>query len=113
VFSVLAPLVDVALFWRLAMSSYDFWQHPAQFDGDTLQKVCLYYLVFLVVDLASAAIALAMEKIEKWSLVRWLMLQRFGYRQLMYDIVVKAVLTAALGPLVGWGKLDRKATVPS
>ena len=42
VFSVLAPLVDVALFWRLAMSSYDFLQHPAQFDGDSLRKVCFY-----------------------------------------------------------------------
>jgi cellulose synthase/poly-beta-1,6-N-acetylglucosamine synthase-like glycosyltransferase/peptidoglycan/xylan/chitin deacetylase (PgdA/CDA1 family) len=111
VFSVLAPLVDMALFWRLAMSSYDFLQHPAQFDGDSLRKVCFYYLAFLVVDVASAAIALAMETKEKWSLVPWLVLQRFGYRQLMYYIVVKAVLTAALGPLVGWGKLDRKATV--
>jgi peptidoglycan/xylan/chitin deacetylase (PgdA/CDA1 family)/GT2 family glycosyltransferase len=110
-FSLLAPLVDVTLFWRLAMSSYDFLQHPDQFDGDTLQKVCLYYLVFLVVDLTSAAIALGMDKKEQWSLVPWLVLQRFGYRQLMYYIVVKAMLAAAIGPLVGWGKLERKATV--
>jgi len=110
-FSLLAPLVDLTLIWRLAMSSYDFLQHPDQFDSDTLQKVLLYYLAFLVVDLASAAIALAMEKNEKWSLVPWLVLQRFGYRQLMYYIVVKAVLAAAVGPLVGWGKLERKATV--
>jgi len=39
------------------------------------------------------------------------MLQRFGYRQLMYVIVIKAALTAAVGPLVGWGKLERKSTV--
>jgi cellulose synthase/poly-beta-1,6-N-acetylglucosamine synthase-like glycosyltransferase/peptidoglycan/xylan/chitin deacetylase (PgdA/CDA1 family) len=110
-FSLLAPLVDVALLWRLAMSSYDLLQHPDQFDGDTLRKVCLYYLAFLVIDLTSAAIALVMEKREKWTLVPWLVLQRFGYRQLMYYIVVKAMLTAALGPLVGWGKLDRKSTV--
>jgi hypothetical protein len=38
-------------------------------------------------------------------------LQRFGYRQMMYYIVIKATIAALLGPLVGWGKLDRKATV--
>jgi len=38
-------------------------------------------------------------------------LQRFGYRQVMYWIVLKALGAAALGPLVGWGKLERKSTV--
>jgi peptidoglycan-N-acetylglucosamine deacetylase len=111
VFSLLAPLVDIALIWRIALSSYDVLQHHDQFDADTLQKVCLYYLAFLAIDLASATIAIAMERKEKWSLVPWLVLQRFGYRQLMYYIVVKALFTAALGPLVGWGKLERKSTV--
>jgi hypothetical protein len=36
--------------------------------------------------------------------------QRFGYRQLMYYVVVKAVVTAVRGPRVGWGKLERRAT---
>jgi len=109
--SLLAPLVDAALFWQLAMSTYDVLQHPDQFDGDTLRKVLIYYLAFLLIDLTSAAIALAMDRKAKWSLVPWLVLQRFGYRQLMYYVVVKAVLAAGLGPLVGWGKLERKATV--
>ena len=68
-------------------------------------------LAFLVVDLGSAALALAMERGEKWGLLPWLVLQRFGYRQLMYWIVLKALAAAALGPLVGWGKLERKSTV--
>jgi peptidoglycan-N-acetylglucosamine deacetylase len=110
-FSLLAPLVDVALVWRLALSSYDLLQHPDQFDSDTLLKVLCYYLVFLLIDCTSAAIALAMERKEKWSLLPWLVLQRFGYRQLMYYVVVKAMLAAVLGPLVGWGKLERQATV--
>jgi peptidoglycan-N-acetylglucosamine deacetylase len=110
-FSLLAPLVDVALVWRLALSSYDLLQHPDQFDSDTLLKVLCYYLAFLLIDCTSAAIALAMERKEKWSLLPWLVLQRFGYRQLMYYVVVKAMLAAVLGPLVGWGKLERQATV--
>jgi cellulose synthase/poly-beta-1,6-N-acetylglucosamine synthase-like glycosyltransferase/peptidoglycan/xylan/chitin deacetylase (PgdA/CDA1 family) len=109
--SLLAPLVDVALIWQLAMSTYDVLQHPDQFDGDTLRKVLIYYLAFLFIDLTSAAIALAMERKEKWSLAPGLVLQRFGYRQLMYYVVFKAVLAASLGPLVGWDKLERKSTV--
>ena len=38
-------------------------------------------------------------------------LQRFGYRQIMYYVVLKSVMTAISGPVVGWGKLTRKATV--
>jgi len=32
-----------------------------------------------------------MEKRENWSLLWWLMLQRFGYRQLMYYVVVRSI----------------------
>jgi len=41
----------------------------------------------------------------------WLMLQRFGYRQIMYYVVVRSIVTALRGPFVGWGKLERTATV--
>ncbi len=109
--SVVAPLVDVALIWQLSFSALKLVQHQDQFDLDALRKVFIYYLAFLIVDLGSAALALAMERREKWSLLPWLVLQRFGYRQLMYYIVLKASITAAVGPLVGWGKLERKATV--
>ena len=111
--TVIAPLVDVALIWQLAISGLKLFEHQDQFDPGDLRKICLYYLAFLVVDLGSAALALAMERRERWSLLPWLMLQRFGYRQLMYVIVIKAALAAAVGPLVGWGKLERKSTVAS
>jgi cellulose synthase/poly-beta-1,6-N-acetylglucosamine synthase-like glycosyltransferase len=109
--SLLAPFVDFVLIWRLALSAFDFIEHRDQFDGQTLEKVLLYYLVFLVVDLTSAALALAIERNEQKSLLPWLALQRFGYRQLMYYVVIKAGLAALFGPLVGWNKLERKSTV--
>ena len=37
--------------------------------------------------------------------------QRFGYRQLMYYVVVRSISTAMRGPFVGWGKLERMGTV--
>ena len=51
------------------------------------------------------------EKRENWGLLWWLVLQRFGYRQLLYYVLVKSVTNAAKGHFVGWGKLERKATV--
>ena len=64
-----------------------------------------------MVDLGSAALAFAIERREKLTLLPWLVLQRFGYRQLMYYVVLKAGFAALFGPMVGWNKLDRKSTV--
>jgi cellulose synthase/poly-beta-1,6-N-acetylglucosamine synthase-like glycosyltransferase/peptidoglycan/xylan/chitin deacetylase (PgdA/CDA1 family) len=109
--SLIAPLVDIALVWRLLETGLQYLEHQDQYDPQALYKVLFFYLAFLVLDLGSAALALAMEQREKWSLLPGLVWQRFGYRQFMYWIVLKAVLTAAVGPLVGWGKLERKSTV--
>ena len=37
--------------------------------------------------------------------------QRFGYRQLLYAVVLRAVTAALTGPKVGWGKLERSGSV--
>jgi hypothetical protein len=97
--------------WQLIVSGLDVIEHGSQFDSASLQKVVLYYLVFLMVDLGSAALAFAIERREKLSLLGWLVLQRFGYRQLMYYVVLKAGFAALFGPMIGWNKLDRKSTV--
>jgi len=52
-----------------------------------------------------------LEKREQWSLLWRLFLQRFCYRQVMYYVMARSVLTAIKGVVVGWGKLERKATV--
>jgi peptidoglycan-N-acetylglucosamine deacetylase len=67
----------------------------------------------MAVDLLAASIAFLLERKEDRSLLWWLMLQRFGYRQIMYYVVAKSVVKALQGRLVGWSKLERKATVPT
>ncbi len=111
VFSVVSPLVDLLLVWQIISTGIDYLQHRGQFNPDNLILVGIFYAVFMAVDLAGAALAFAMEKKEQWSLLWWLVLQRFGYRQLMYYVVVRSVSAALRGPSVGWGKQDRKATV--
>jgi hypothetical protein len=68
-------------------------------------------VVFVVVDLLAATFGFLMERGEQWSLLWWLPLQRFGYRQLMYYVVVRSISAAIRGAVVGWGKLERTGTV--
>ncbi|CAM0998632.1 Polysaccharide deacetylase [Rhodanobacter sp. Root179] len=110
-FSVVSPLVDLVLVWQIISTSLDYLQHRGQFDDTNLLRMLVFYAAFMAIDLAACALAFAMEKKEKWSLLWWLVLQRFGYRQLMYYVVVRSVWTAIKGPSVGWGKQERKATV--
>ncbi len=109
--ALVSPLVDLVLITQLLRTLTDYLQHGDQFNSDNLLVTASYYAVFMTVDLTAAAIAFFMEKKEDRSLLWWLILQRFGYRQIMYYVVAKSVLKALQGRLVGWGKLERKATV--
>ena len=110
-FSVVSPLVDLVLVWQIIATGLDYLQHLGQFNDQNLIKMLVFYAAFMAVDLGAATLAFAMEKKEQWRLLWWLVLQRFGYRQLMYYVVVRSVWTAIRGPSVGWGKQERKATV--
>ena len=106
-----APVADLLLVWQLFGQWLNYEQHGAEFSDGNLKTVGIYYCVFMVVDLSAAIFGFLMEKGEDWSLLWWLMLQRFGYRQIMYYVVVRSIATAIRGPFVGWGKLERAGTV--
>ena len=109
--ALLSPLIDLALIYQILRTLTDYLQHGEQFNSSNLMITATYYAVFMAVDLTAAVIAFLLEKKEDRSLLWWLVLQRFGYRQIMYYVVAKSVLRALQGRLVGWGKLERKATV--
>ncbi len=110
-FPLVSPIMDLMLIGSLALAGFNHAQHPAEFSPDALWRVAFYYSLFLAVDFLAAALAFALEpKENKWLLV-WLVWQRFFYRQLMYYVAIKAILASLSGAFVGWGKLERKATV--
>jgi peptidoglycan-N-acetylglucosamine deacetylase len=111
VLTALAPVADLLLLWQLFWQYIAYLEHGAEFSGGDLYTVGIYYLVFPVVDLLAAVFGFLMERRESWSLLLWLPLQRFGYRQIMYYVVVRSIWTAISGAVVGWGKLERTATV--
>jgi cellulose synthase/poly-beta-1,6-N-acetylglucosamine synthase-like glycosyltransferase/peptidoglycan/xylan/chitin deacetylase (PgdA/CDA1 family) len=109
--TTLAPVADLLLLWQLIGEYINYAQHVGTYTGDNLKIVGFYYAVFIVVDILAAMVGFVLEKGEDWRLLWWLPLQRFGYRQIMYYVVLRSLWTALRGPFVGWGKLERHGTV--
>jgi cellulose synthase/poly-beta-1,6-N-acetylglucosamine synthase-like glycosyltransferase len=78
--------------------------------GGYFQQILIYYLLFLLLDIIAAGIALSFEK-EKLTQLWILLLQRFLFRQIMYWVLLKSIIIALKGTLVGWGILKRTGDV--
>lgn len=112
IFPLVSPLMDLMFVWTFVSAVINHYQHPSEeYIPTNLYIVFLYYGLFLLFDWAGAFLGFLMEKGEDKSLLGWLFIQRFGYRQVMYWVMVKSVWTAIRGAIVGWGKLERKDTV--
>ena len=111
IYPFLSPIADL----MFVLSLWSAWAireaHGATYAITSVEQVLTYYAVFLIVDWLASILAFTLEPDEdKW--LTWLIfLQRFAYRQVMYWVVVRSVFAALRGRLVGWGKLERKATV--
>ncbi|MGH9932857.1 MAG: glycosyltransferase [Pyrinomonadaceae bacterium] len=110
-FPLISPVMDLMLVYTLLVAGLDRLQQPVGYSSTALRQVLFYYALFLAIDWVAASFAFLLEKKEHWRLLWWLFLQRFCYRQVMYYVMIKSVAVAARGSTVGWGKLDRKATV--
>ena len=110
VLTVAAPLVDLAIVSSLAWAIYGRAYHPVEWSPDDFIRSLFYWAAFIFLDLSAGALGMALERKAPWRDLVWLPVQRFGYRQLMYFVVVKSVVTAIRGYRVGWGKLERRAT---
>ncbi len=110
-FPFVSALLDVYMVFSLLWASLQSFYHPLSAASSEPNRALVYYALFLVVDLAAAALAFLLERREDWRLLPWLPLQRFFYRQLLYVVAIQAALSALRGTRVGWGVLERKATV--
>ncbi|MEO6740578.1 MAG: glycosyltransferase [Chthoniobacteraceae bacterium] len=92
----LVPLVDLVLVFSIVTgSAMGIWH---------------YFAVFLALDLVLAALACWMEE-EPIARALLIIPMRFVYRWLLAWVVWKSIFRIMKGALVGWGKLDRTATV--
>ena len=81
-----------------------------EWSPDDFLRSVFYWAAFIFLDLSAGALGMALERRAPWKDLVWLPVQRFGYRQLMYYVVVKSIATAMRGGQVSWGKLERRAT---
>jgi cellulose synthase/poly-beta-1,6-N-acetylglucosamine synthase-like glycosyltransferase len=107
---LISPVMDLLIVYTLISATLDRLQQPAQYSFSNLRQLLFYYALFLALDWSTACFAFLLERRERLSLLWWLFLQRFCYRQVMYYVMMKSVASALRGALVGWGKLERKAT---
>ena len=92
----LAPVVDLTIIIAIL--------------NGQLVTVLGYAAVFSLIDFLAALLAFGLDH-EDRKQIFWLFWQRFFYREFMYYIILKALVAAARGGTVGWGKLQRKSTV--
>ncbi|MDE2487297.1 MAG: glycosyltransferase [Alphaproteobacteria bacterium] len=110
VLTAIAPLVDLAIVWSLITSLYSWAFHWQEWSPDDLIRPLSYWAAFIFLDLSAGALGMALERRAPWADMGWMPVQRFGYRQLMYSVVVRSIDAALNGVRVGWGKLERRAT---
>jgi cellulose synthase/poly-beta-1,6-N-acetylglucosamine synthase-like glycosyltransferase/peptidoglycan/xylan/chitin deacetylase (PgdA/CDA1 family)/spore germination protein YaaH len=92
------PVVDLLL---LASLPFGAWR-----------AVLPFVIVFLAMDVILATLACILEKepvIRAWRIIP----MRLIYRPMLSYVIWKAILRAIKGALVGWGKLERTASVPA
>ena len=111
VFALISPIIDLALIANVFWTVSSIREHGYTAMKGDLQQVALFWLLFAAIDLTAAMIALALERRESWRLMIWLLPQRFGYRQIMYYVVIKALVQALRGPRVGWASIARSGQV--
>ncbi len=111
IFSTIAPIIDLSLILRLMLFARDALQHGGDVDTQALRLTLLFFCVFLCAEILTGAVAILLDRGESVKLLLLLIPQRFGYRQLLCLITLQAVVIAAAGRFVGWGHLERRATV--
>ncbi|MEJ0103342.1 MAG: glycosyltransferase [Bacteroidota bacterium] len=96
-----APFADLMFFVGLYINRN---------SPESSHKILLFYVLFLLVDVAVSVLAFVFER-EKIHKLIWLVPQRFVYRQLMYVVLFRSIRKAIKGEGQGWGIMKRTGNV--
>lgn len=114
VFQLLAPLIDLQLLTstiRLLLtarheSAYTKDWQPYQQALHQWSSMLILFTVFTAMEMLVGWLSYRWEG-ESPRPLRWLIVQRFCYRQLLYWVMIRSLFQALLGRRGGWGKLAR------
>ena len=102
VFSPIIDLLFVASLALFGLSQLQMTHVPELWTTNDVARAAVFFLAFLVIDFLTGVLAFILEKDEDWTLLGSFLFQRFYYRQLMYVVLVRALLAALQGRAVGW-----------
>jgi cellulose synthase/poly-beta-1,6-N-acetylglucosamine synthase-like glycosyltransferase len=107
----IAPVADVLFVVAIGGAVFDMMVYPDLEASGGLTHIFMFYALFFTVDLFVAVLAFLRERGEQWWMLILLVPQRFFHRQLLYYVVLRAILVAIRGRAVSWYKVQRMATV--
>ncbi len=116
VLPLVSPLIDVMFVVGVLWYFLQKYFHPESTDPASIQRLIIFFSVFLVIDFVTSAIAFLLERRQPeaqedgW-LLRQVWLQRFAYRQLFSVVLFKTIVRAVEGKRFAWDKLERTADI--
>lgn len=105
--SLLSPLVDWMMLVLLAQGVFAVMTGGAAGLFSVPTSIVIAYLLLTAIDVLNVLVSFAFERRFDWRLLVLVLLQRFGYRQLIYISTIRAIGQALSGTASGWNKLDR------
>lgn len=106
-FGLISPAIDFALMGSIVAAIFRLAIHAMDQSQGSIWLIAAFWSCFTAVDLLCCHIAYRLDGAGMRVPVLRVLMQRFGYRQLLYAVIVRAVIAALCGPHVGWGKLER------
>ena len=111
VFAAISPMIDLALVISILGTVLRVQQHGWDQTQSDVLRLGVYWAAFVSIDLLAGWIAYRLEPTRQRFPALLMLAQRFVYRQLMYGVVIRSIVAALRGKMVGWGKLERSGSV--
>lgn len=108
---LISPIIDVALVVGLADAGLRTISHGWGVMSADMTRMLAFWLVFSAVECACGALAYRIDGREGRLPVLRMLAMRFGYRQLLYAVVIRAVGSALHGVKVRWGAQQRSGNI--
>ena len=108
---LIGPILDVLFLVAVFTGIVGLLMHPEAYHVQARTWIVMSYIFVFLIELFAAILAFALEPYERKRLILYLPIQRICYRQVMYVIMIQALLAGLRGSAQGWRKLIRIGSV--
>ena len=108
---LIGPILDVLFLVAIFTGIVGLLMHPEAYHVQVTTWIIMSYIFVFFIELLAAILAFALEPHEQKRLIWYLPIQRVCYRQVMYVIMIQALLAGLRGSAQGWRKLTRIGSV--